>query len=96
MVEHLPSVHEVLGFLLSPNPYTLFLLSTGSMESNCVRGWAHLRLSPPLRDGGSLWTALSHRQSRGFSSEACRDRFRNLLGLPLHPSLALFPLAQLT
>lgn len=30
MVAHLLSVLKVLGFLLNPNPHTLFLLSTGS------------------------------------------------------------------
>lgn len=57
------------GFLLNPNPHTLFLLSTGSagkfsdgVEPRPCHGWTLTRLSPPLWDGGSLWTALSHRQ----------------------------------
>ena len=42
----------------------LGLLGNSQMESNrdLISGWTHTRLSPPLWDGGSLWTALSHRQ----------------------------------
>lgn len=56
VVEHLPSVHKLLGFL-NPNPHTLFLLLTGSAGKlsdgvNPVSGWTHLRLNLPLQDGG--------------------------------------------
>lgn len=46
MVEHLPSVHKVLDFLLNPNPHTLFLLSTGSAGkfSDGVEPRPHQRL----------------------------------------------------
>lgn len=81
----MPSVHKVLGFLLSPNPHTLFLLTTRSMESELCQRLDSPEALSPLWDGGSLWTALSHRQSHGFSSEAYRDRFRSLLGSTFAP-----------
>lgn len=96
MVEHLPSVHKVLGFLLSPNPHSLFLLTTGSMESDCVRGWTHPRLSRHCGMEGVYGqhsptgrAMVSPRKHTGIGLDPYWDP-------PLHPSLALFPLPQLT
>lgn len=94
----MPSVHKVLGFLLNPNPHTLcFFSQLGLLGNSQMESVAGL-IRGSLRHCGMEGVCRRHSptdrepHSRGLSSEACRDRFGNLLGLPLHPSLAPFPL----
>lgn len=99
MVEHLPSAHKLLGFLLSPNPHTLFLFLTGSAGKfsdgvNRLRVDSSEALSATER-WRSLWTALSHRQREPHSP-------RKHAGVGLETcwihlcTRALFPLPRLT